>query len=168
MLTFPKSKILQPWGIAGGAPRRFPASLQRNIRRTATSLTGKLVVLVGIFLALPFVLYGQLATGDAKLRSLVTRGIQQKNWLIAEALKPTPDQAGAAPSATVKGQLARFAEDGTILKLMFRPASRARDGFFYVASAPPVNQKQLTQELSDFQRKGVLPQLVHLCSTLAG
>ena len=125
-------------------------------------------MLVGIFLALPFVLYGQLATGDAKLRSLVTRGIQQKNWLIAEALKPTLEQPGAAPGPAIAGQLARFAEDGTILKLMFRPASRAGDGFFYVASAPAVNQRQLTQELSDFQRKGILPQLVRLCSKLPG
>jgi two-component system, OmpR family, sensor histidine kinase ChvG len=125
-------------------------------------------VLVGIFLALPFVLYGQLANGDAKLRALVTSGIQQRNWLIAEALKPTLDQAGAAPSAAVKNQLARYALDGTALKLMFRPASRIKDGFYYVASAPPVNSAQLAHELSDFQSKGVLPQLVHLCSKLPG
>jgi len=125
-------------------------------------------VLVGIFLALPFVLYGQLATGDAKLRALVTSGIQQRNWLIAEALKPTLDQSGAAPSVAVKNQLARYAQDGTILKLMVRPTSRTNDGFYYVASAPPVNGAQLAHELSDFQNKGVLPQLVHLCSKLPG
>ena len=159
---------MQPWVIAGGVHRRLPSSLARDFRRVGASLTGKLIVLVGIFIALPFVLYGQLATGDAKLRSLVTRGLQQRNWLIAEALKPTLDGAGGAPNALVKDQLASYAQDGTILKLMFRPASHANDAFYYVASAPLANRSQSARELSDLQSKGVLSQVVHLCDRLSG
>jgi two-component system sensor histidine kinase ChvG len=125
-------------------------------------------VLVGIFIALPFVLYGQLESGDAKLRALVTRGIQQRNWLIAEALKPTLDQSGGAPDAAVKRQLAKYGEDGTILKLMFRPESAARDGFYYVASVPPVNRDQLARELANFQNRGILPRLSQICDSREG
>src|SRR5258708_18338057 len=168
MLTFPRSRISQPLAIAGGVHRRLSDSLARHLRRLGASLTGKLIVLVGIFVALPFALYGQLESGDAKLRLLVTRGIQQPNWLIAEALKPTLDRSGAAPAPAVKKQLARYGEDGTTLTLMFRPATRAPDRFYYLASVPPVNQSQLSRELLDFQSRGITPRLLQSCNAAPG
>ena len=46
------------------------------------------MVLVSIFVALPVVLYGQFESADRQMRDLVTRAIQDRGALIAEALAP--------------------------------------------------------------------------------
>src|SRR5581483_3150958 len=75
------------------SPLREVAALARQ---GTASLTIKLVALVGIFLALPIVLYGQFETADRKTRELVTSSIQNRSWLIAQALRPALDRAPAA------------------------------------------------------------------------
>jgi two-component system sensor histidine kinase ChvG len=47
------------------------------------------VALIGIFAALPVVLYGQFESADRQMRDLVTRALQDRSALIADALAPT-------------------------------------------------------------------------------
>jgi len=123
-------------------------------------------VLVGIFIALPFLVYFQFESGDLKLRALVNRGIAQRNWLIASALKPVLDQPGGLPNPALKSELARYGRDGTRLNLMLqRPAQAQDNGFYYVASYPPVDPSRLDQQLKHFREHGILPQLSQVCST---
>src|SRR5690348_5435629 len=83
-----KSITTSPSATAGGRPSpRIPAWRQA-IRRLAASLTLKLVALIGIFIALPIVLYGQFESADRQMRDLVTRAIQDRSALISEALAP--------------------------------------------------------------------------------
>ena len=67
---------------------RLPRShrLSRLGRRIRASLTVKLVLLVGVFVALPVLLAGQFEGADRKMRDLVSRGIERQNALIAQAL----------------------------------------------------------------------------------
>ena len=58
------------------------------LRRLAASLTLKLAALIGLFVALPIVLYGQFESADSQMQVLVTRAIQDRSALIAEALAP--------------------------------------------------------------------------------
>jgi len=148
--------------IAGAVTQASPHSLIRNLRKLAASLTGKLVLLVAVFIALPFLLYFQFESGDLKLKALVTRGIEQRNSLIAAALKPVLDQANGMPSQGLAGELARYGQDGTHLKLLFRRPT-GDDGFYYVASFPPATSSRLDQELRQLARKGMLPQLARGC-----
>src|SRR5262245_39758244 len=85
----PKSITISPSDTAGAKPRiESPAGWRQAIRRLAASLTLKLVALIGIFIALPIVLYGQFESADRQMRDLVTRAIQDRSALIADALAP--------------------------------------------------------------------------------
>ena len=58
------------------------------MHKIGASLTLKLVGLVGIFAALPIVLYGQFESADRQMRELVTRAIQDRSKMIGHALAP--------------------------------------------------------------------------------
>src|SRR5215472_5382959 len=60
----PKSRITPHSGIDGEHQARPPPSWLVATRRIGASLTVKLVGLVGIFIALPVVLYGQFEDAD--------------------------------------------------------------------------------------------------------
>src|SRR5579862_264958 len=156
MLDFSKSKTTPRLAIAGTAPRRRPAEAFRPVQRFVTSLTAKLIILVGIFIALPILVYGQFEHADSKLRELVTRSIQHRNWLIAQALKPVLDQPGKMPSGQLSEALAKYGDDGTNLQLMVRPAKPSSENrFFFVAAAPPVTPDQVNAQLDGLAGHGI-------------
>jgi len=151
--------------IAGTAPRRKLADIFRPSHRFAASLTAKLIILVGIFIALPVLVYGQFEQADSKLRELVTRSIQHRSWLIAQALKPLLDQPGRMPSGQLSEALAKYGEDGTNLQLMVRPAKpSAESRFFFVAAVPAVTPDQVDAQLDGLASHGILTQLAKTCS----
>ena len=92
----------QSFGYRWARPKPETWGWRQAIRRLAASLTLKSVVLVGIFVALPVVLYGQFESADRQMRDLVTRAIQDRSALIAEALAPklTNGDKGAWPRST--------------------------------------------------------------------
>ncbi len=150
--------------IAGAAPRRTLTRVAGLGRRVFASLTIKLVVLIGVFVALPIVLYGQFETGDRKMRDLVARGVQQQSWLIAQALKPIFSGPTMPPQSVLDKELRKYASDGTTLDLMFRPDSRSDHGFYYVASTASGGLKKLDDQLDGLLAHGVLARLSHSCS----
>jgi two-component system sensor histidine kinase ChvG len=165
MLDFPKSKTIQPLDIGGVAPRPRLGKLFRTIERIAASLTAKLIILVGIFIALPILVYGQFEQADSKLRQLVTRSIHHRNWLIAQALKPTLDQPGRMPNGQLSDALAKFGDDGTNLQLMVRPSTPSSTSrFYFVAAIPPVTPDQVNSELDGLAGHGILDRLSKTCS----
>jgi len=66
------------------------------------------------------------------------------------------------PSSALAAELARYGQDGTQLKLLFRRPS-GDDGFYYVASFPPAASSRLDQELHQLARNGMLPHLARGC-----
>ena len=93
------------------------------MRRLGASLTLKLVGLVGIFIALPVVLYGQFESADHQMRELVTRAIQDRSKLISRALAPALSKIEPGGGIDLNAELAKYTSDGTVLKLMLRPAA---------------------------------------------
>ena len=94
----PRSITTSPSATAGERPSAPAVGWRRALHRLAASLTLKLVALIGIFVALPVVLYGQFESADRQMRDLVTRAIQDRSALIADALTPMlrnidPDKA---------------------------------------------------------------------------
>lgn len=77
------------------------------MRRLGASLTLKLVGLVGVFIALPVVLYGQFESADAQRRELVARGIEHRSWLIVQALTPLLDRPDSARHSDLNAELQR-------------------------------------------------------------
>lgn len=155
--------------IAGAVRRRLPSRLLRNLRTLAASLTGKLVLLVAVFIALPIFLYFQMESGDLKLKALVTKGIEQRNTLIAAALTPVLEEAKGMPTPALKRELARRAEDGTHLKLLFRrPVPTGDADFYYVASVPPSEPARSDREFERLKQHAMLPRLARGCSDPQG
>jgi two-component system sensor histidine kinase ChvG len=82
------------------------------------------MALIVVFVALPIALYGQFEAADVQRRELVSRGIQQRSWLIAQALTPILNQPNTPPHKSLNAELQRFSnDDRTLLKLMFRPVN---------------------------------------------
>ena len=134
------------------------------LRRLGASLTLKMVGLIAVFVALPIILYGQFESADSQRRDLVVRGIQQRSWLIAQALAPILDQPGGPPHQSLNRELQRFKDSRTLLKLMFRPAGPAGGSFYYIASAPESKPEQIGAELASLAERGVLQKLSESCA----
>ena len=97
----PRSRTTRHSVTAGESPRTPQRSWLETARRLGASLTLKLVGLVGIFIALPIVLYSQFESADRQMRDLVTRAIQDRSKLIGHALTPVlrnaePERQAAA------------------------------------------------------------------------
>jgi two-component system sensor histidine kinase ChvG len=122
------------------------------------------VALVGIFVALPVVLYGQFESADRQMRELVTRAIQDRSSLIADALTPTLKNIDSTGQAGLNTDLAKYASDGTVLKLMFQPGAQHDAGrFFFVASAPQLKADDVAAELDELSHRGILQRLSDAC-----
>ena len=131
------------------------------MHKIGASLTLKLVGLVGIFAALPIVLYGQFESADRQMRDLVTRAIQDRSRMIGHALAPALDKVNAPGSEQLNAELAKFAIDGTVLRLMLQPA--AGGPFYFVASAPPIQAAAVAPELDELAQRGILERLSKTC-----
>lgn len=151
--------------IAGGVHRLAPNELVRIGRWLFASLTARLIVLVVVFVALPVILYGQFESADRETRTLVVRSIQNRSWLIAQALKPILDRPEGPPHEILNAELHKYSDDGTILKLMLQPSSeRGSQSFYYVASAPQEGTDQLDAELDSLKQHGILQSLSKTCT----
>ncbi len=150
--------------IAGALPQRIPRELGKFGRILGASLTVKLLGLVGIFIALPIILYGQFEQVDRQTRSVVTASMQHQNWLVAQALTPMLDRPERPPHRSLNGELARFAAPGTRLSLLFNPTGGDASAFYYVASTVVASELELTTELESLNRNGVLQRLVETCT----
>jgi two-component system sensor histidine kinase ChvG len=123
------------------------------------------LALVGIFIALPFVIYWQLEEVDHKMRDLVTHSIEQQNRLIAQALTPALNALKAIPGDSFNPLLGHYAADGTLLRLLVRP--RLANQFFYVAAVPSQNAVQVAETFDELDKNGISPQLDRVCGVNA-
>ena len=134
------------------------------MRRLGASLTLKLVGLVGVFIALPVVLYGQFESADAQRRELVARGIEHRSWLVAQALTPLLDRPDSARHTDLNAELQRYNDGRSILKLMFSPSNTGGERqFFYVASSPRTGVDEIGPELESLAERGILQRLSQSC-----
>ncbi|MCW0235863.1 MAG: HAMP domain-containing histidine kinase [Ferrovibrio sp.] len=114
---------------------------------------------------MPIVLYGQFEAADTQRRELVSRGIQQRSWLIAQALAPILNRPEGPPHKSLNAELQRFNDERTLLKLMFRPGNSPSSGnFYYIASAPESRLDQIGAELEGLADRGILRQLSESCA----
>lgn len=117
-----------------------------------------------IFIALPVVLYGQFESADRQMRELVTRAIQNRSALIADALAPKLRSADPSSQVAFNDELARYGSDGTVLKLIFQPAEQRHEGrFYFVASAPQIRADEVAAELDELGNRGILQRLSDAC-----
>jgi hypothetical protein len=136
----PKSRTIPHSVTAGESPRTPRRSWLDSARRLGASLTLKLVGLVGIFIALPIVLYSQFESADRQMRDLVTRAIQDRSKLIGHALAPVLRAADRRqPHAQCRARQVHQRRHGAQADAAAaRRAGEAENtaSFYFVASAP--------------------------------
>jgi len=136
-----------------------------DIARLYRSFAAKLVVLAIVFLALPAILYLRFQDADLERNTLLGRAVEEQGRLIAEALRPQLERFAEAPPEILRAEVARLAGGDANVKLLLRPSSGdGTDGFFYVASAPPLSPEYLEQERATLLKTGVLGVLSETCS----
>ncbi|MCW5569026.1 MAG: HAMP domain-containing histidine kinase, partial [Dokdonella sp.] len=146
-----------------GRPRLWAEAIA-GARRLGASLTLKVLALVGVFVALPIVLYGQFESVDRQARDLVTRGVQDRSRLIAQAMAPILNRMKTPSQDVVNAELGKYGTPDTVLKLMFQPAAGAAERkFYYVAAAPKVAADQVGSELDELAERGILKRLSESC-----
>lgn len=150
--------------IAGLRSPPIIAEAARFARQAFASLTLKLVALVGIFIALPVVLYGQFEAADRNARDLVIRSTKDRTWLIAQVLAPLLDQQDPGRFALLNRELAKHVNPGTTLRLLLQPADAGASGFYYVASAPTLPADRMGAELTSLADQGIMSRLSESCS----
>jgi two-component system sensor histidine kinase ChvG len=133
----------------------------RKLRRSL-SLQG--VALLAILIALPLLLYSIFARVEAERRALLLGAVRDAGSAIAAGL--APDLAAATPDAfaTLQPRLARFADPGRRIVLLFHPAGAAEGRFFFVASEPPVGPGEMDAERDRLAGLGVLAALARSCA----
>jgi len=151
--------------IAGFRPPPIVAEAARFVRQAFASLTLKLLALVGIFIALPIVLYGQFEAADRNARDLVIRSTKDRTWLIAQVLAPLLDQQDGGRYALLNRELAKYIDPGTTLRLLLQPVDASgASSFFYVASAPALPPDRVGAELTSLADQGIMSRLSESCS----
>lgn len=119
------------------------------------SLALRFVLLLFVFLAVPFVIYQQFRTADEEKQRLLLDGAQRQGRLIASALRPRLEEPGIPANLTE--HLARLVSADIHVRLLLRPSQAINaDGFFLVASAPPLPAAELDATRTELLALGIL------------
>lgn len=155
--------------IAGEERRQSSSRVGDWLRRLGASLRLKVAALIVIFIALPIALYSQFESAEQQRRDLIVRGIQHRNVLITEVIRPVLQTIRPEEFPELNGRLQRFSNNDTLLKLLFRPSDiGAEDSFLYVAAAPSASADQAGDELARLRQIGVLGRLRESCTYGSG
>lgn len=123
------------------------------------------MLLVAVFVAVPVILYRQFEGADQTKKALLLRSVQEQGWLIAEAMKAVVSGPTAPPLPTVGRELAKYGVGEATLRMLFQPVAGANaEGFYYVASVPPMPAVLLDSEREELARQGVLDRLAQTCA----
>ena len=146
---------------ARSGPRRRRLTLGHLVR----SLLGKLILLLIVFVTVPIILYSEFRQADAEKRNLLLESARAQGRLIAESLRPLLERGTPSPLLDLNDAIKALATAETGIKVLYHPADdRGLDGFFFVASEPPVGSTTLDAERERLRERGVLDRLAQSCA----
>lgn len=152
------------WGEAMVADSRDPGR-RTVVPRPLRSLVAKLIVLALVFVTVPVILYRGFSQADYEKQQLLLRGIHAQGRLIAAALDPVLRETDPSTLLGLSDRIGSYAADGIAIKVLHRPAEvRSAEGFFFIASAPPVPEAYLTHQRDRLVEQGVLDKLAPTCA----
>ena len=146
--------------IAG--PRK--AETRRGIH-WAWSITAKTAFLGVVFVLVPVFLYIEFRSAHETSQELLLRSVRAEGRTISQSLLPLLTNADGAALPEIGRDLARYAGEVTTIKLLLQPAGTQNraEGFYYVASWPPVASSNLEAERDTLANQGVLDRLAENC-----
>lgn len=128
------------------------------------SFTTKLSLLAFIFILVPLFVYYQLQKTDNTKNRLLHDTMVHEDRLVVEVLKPYIAAFGTDKPGDLQNVLNRLADDGTNIKLLYRPKQQKAAGLFYIASAPALSPDQLEREYRALERLNVFGKIAEGCA----
>jgi two-component system sensor histidine kinase ChvG len=129
------------------------------------SLVAKLILLALVFVTVPIILYREFSQADREKQQLLLRGIHAQGRLVAAALEPVLRQTDPSTLLDLGDRIGRYTDDGTAIKVLYRPAEvTSAEGFFFIASAPPVPSAYLSHQRDQLLARGILTKLAETCA----
>ncbi|NBC96644.1 MAG: sensor histidine kinase, partial [Deinococcus-Thermus bacterium] len=148
-----------------GAPRGPVEGASRIGRHGVRSLTVRLILIVLVFLMVPWMVYQQFREADREKQRLLMQSAQLQGELLARSLTPTLEAAETGIPPTLNADLARLVEGNVRVRMLLRPnRDEGPDGFYYVAAAPEVSRAFLDQERRQLIQAGILGRLAQTCT----
>jgi two-component system sensor histidine kinase ChvG len=119
-----------------------------------------------ILISVPVIIYAQFLDADREKQAVLLQSVQEQGRLIGQALLPLlSDPDGNLPLEQLRQELRRVASDRAHVAVLLRPQdSPGEEGFFYIASHPPVSTPELKAERQRLLEQGVLSRLAESCS----
>jgi two-component system, OmpR family, sensor histidine kinase ChvG len=123
------------------------------------------VLLAVIFGLVPVFLYLEFRSAYEESQTLLLRSVRDEGRVISQSLLPDLKTANVKSLPELGEVLARFSGEVSAIKLLFAPAGAGagNDGFYYVASWPQTEPKNLEAERDILARQGVLAHLAQDC-----
>jgi two-component system, OmpR family, sensor histidine kinase ChvG len=162
-MSTPVSTTSKTTPVSDTVGRRIPK--RRRPIPWAWSLTAKTVFLGVVFILVPVFLYLEFRTTYEESQELLLRSVRAEGRTISQSLLPLLETADVAALPELGRELARYAGEVTTIKLLLQPAGVHNDtnGFYYVASWPPVSPSNLEVERETLAHQGVLDRLAENC-----
>jgi two-component system, OmpR family, sensor histidine kinase ChvG len=113
----------------------------------------------------PVFLYIEFRSAHETSQELLLRAVRAEGRTITQSLLPLLTKADGASLPEIGRELARYAGQVTTIKLLLQPADTqgGTEGFYYVASWPPVAPSNLEAERDMLASQGVLDHLSENC-----
>jgi two-component system, OmpR family, sensor histidine kinase ChvG len=129
------------------------------------SLTAKTAFLALVFSLVPVFLYIEFRSAHEESQELLLRAVRAEGRRISQSLLPLLETANGASLPELNRDLAWYAGEVTTVKVFLQPAGTQNEtnGFYYVASWPPVASSNVEAERETLARQGVLDRLVKDC-----
>ena len=124
----------------------------------------KLALLLAIFVAVPFILYGQFRAADEEKQQILLKSAQEQGRLVVVSITPLLTRFDPATSKRLGELLNQISSGDTNIKVLLRPKNAtSADQFYYVASAPTVSAAYLAAEQKQLGDSGVLKRVPATC-----
>ncbi|MEX2455264.1 MAG: HAMP domain-containing sensor histidine kinase [Rhodospirillaceae bacterium] len=130
--------------------------LHRTLGTLQRSFSVRLALLVGIFIAVPVIIYSEFRDADAEKVTLLHENTRAEGQLIATALRPFLLGFSGSAAERLAEEVHRLVSSGTVVRILLRPSALGSGaGLFIVAAAPPLPAARLDEERARLIRAGV-------------
>ena len=138
----------------------------KSLHRALRSLWLRVVLILIIFLAVPFIIYNKFAEAEAERQTILLAMVREQGLVIAQALEPSLAHADDISFVELAEELGRYSTSSVQLKLLFSPMSAPKEeqAFFYVAAVPTVSIENLDRERNQLIQQGILDRLRSSCA----
>jgi two-component system, OmpR family, sensor histidine kinase ChvG len=135
-----------------------------DLWRFRRSISGRLVLLVVIFLLVPLVLYQAFRRADEEKRVLLIQSVQNQGQIIAAMLRPALQSFDQRGAAELGEWLKGIPVHGLHIKILLHPSRDAgSQSFYYIAASPMLSATRLAADSRELLATGLFGKLTDSC-----